>query len=77
MGSGRVVHNPDVSAVDGTVGYDGQTERITVSDGTRMIGHGTTTGVYDYDTEDTDPNRETNPMNMALNPATTYDIVFW
>ncbi|MCA1325572.1 hypothetical protein [Herbaspirillum sp. alder98] len=75
MGGG-IVHNPDVSNVAGKLSYDGRPQLITVSDGTRTIGDGTETGVYDYDIEDQDPNRATNPMNMALNPASTYDIVF-
>lgn len=75
MGGG-VVHNPDVSDVAGKLSYDGRPQRITVNDGTRSIGDGTETGVYDYDVEDTDPNRATNPMNMALDPASTYSIVF-
>lgn len=73
---GRIVHNPDVSNVDGKLSYDGRPQRITVSDGTRSIGDGTETGVYDYDVEDRDPNPATNPMNMALDPATSYSIVF-
>ncbi|EJM95471.1 hypothetical protein [Herbaspirillum sp. YR522] len=76
MGGGGIVHNPDVSNVAGKLSYDGRPQKITVSDGTRTIGDGTETGVYDYDVEDTDPNRATNPMNMALNPASSYDIVF-
>lgn len=75
MGGG-VVHNPDVSDVAGKSSYDGRPQRIAVSDGTRWIGDGTETGVYDYDVEDKDPNRATNPMNMALDPSNTYTIVF-
>lgn len=75
MGGG-IVHNPDVSNVDGKLSYDGRPQRMTVSDGSRSIGDGTETGVYDYDIEDKDPNRATNPMNMALNPAVSYSIVF-
>ncbi len=75
MGSG-IVHNPDVSDVAGNLSYDGKAQKITVNDGTRTIGDGTTTGVYDYATEDTDTNSATNPMNMALDPSNTYNIVF-
>lgn len=75
MGGG-VVHNPDVSDVAGKLSYDGRPQRIAVSDGTRWIGDGTETGVYDYDVEDKDPNRATNPMNMALDPSNSYTIVF-
>jgi|GEM_PF-5206619 len=76
MGGGAIVHNPDVSDVAGNVGYDGKVQNITVNDGTRTIGNGTTTGAYQYATQDTDPNSATNPMNMALDPSNTYQIVF-
>jgi hypothetical protein len=76
MGGGDIVHNPDVSDVAGNVGYDGKVQNITVNDGTRTIGNGTTTGAYQYATQDTDPNQATNPMNMALDPSNTYHIVF-
>jgi len=76
MGGGGIVHNPDVSDVAGNLGYDGKVQNITVNDGTRTIGNGTTTGAYQYATQDTDPNSATNPMNMALDPSNTYYIVF-
>jgi hypothetical protein len=72
---GRVVHNPDVSNVDGKVGYQGDPQDITVFDGTHAFGKGTTTGSYDYPTEDT-IGGDTNPMIMAQDPSSTYDIVF-
>lgn len=76
MGSGDIVHNPDVSRVAGNVGYNGKMEYITINDGTRTIGDGTTTGSYINWNDDENPNRTTNPMNMALDRSNTYNIVF-
>jgi hypothetical protein len=76
MSPGTQFHNPDISDVAGNVGFNGQREYITVNDGSRTIGDGQATGAYMYDIQDRDPNRATNPMNMALDKSNEYYIDF-
>jgi hypothetical protein len=73
---GKVTHNADISNVDGRVGYDGNREYITATNGKRVFGDGTTMGTYDYDIED-QVSGSSNPMQMAWdNESNTYNIVF-
>jgi len=74
----QIVHSPDVSDVAGTVGYDGKPQSIEFTDGTKSAGDGTTAGIYPLNqpNADNNPNSATNPMNMALDPATTYTVTF-
>lgn len=70
-----VVHNPDISDVDGKKDYNGNSINMKLDDNQgKVAGNGTTAGAYMYPTQDTDPNSATNPMNMALDSSRNYTI---